>query len=490
MKRFVFVMLVIATTLLYAKELDKSDAKNSIVKIFTVSNTPSYTTPWRSDTSKSTGSGCIIKDNMILTNAHVVTDATYLEVLKHGQTKRYEAKVLYIAHNSDLALITVKDKSFFKGTKALKLGKLPQLQEEVTVYGFPTGGEMLSITKGVISRIEHQSYAHSYHSLLAIQIDAPVNPGNSGGPALSSGKVVGLVMQGRRRSQNIGYIIPTTVIRHFFEDIKDKKYDGYSIFGINFQAMESPVLTSMYQLKDRRYGVLVTKVYPSSPADRALKVGDILVKIGKYNIMTNGKVEFRKGEFTHFKYAYENHQFGDTIECEVIRNGQQKKFQVRLDKHWHELSLRRVKKHESKPTYYIYGGLVFMPLYSGNSLPYMFRDTYPDANKTELVKLQKVLDSELTKGFNTFGGEVIVKVNGKEFKDFSEFVSLLESEKDEFIVFEDCYGYQLVLETKEVVKKHKEILKRYYIKADRSDDLLPKKKDIRYVKNSCQRKVK
>ena len=116
-------------------------------------------------------------------------------MLKNGDTKRYEAKILSICHDCDLALITVKDKDFFKDTNSLEIGELPKLEQKVDVYGFPEGGETLSVTSGVISRIENQVYVHSGKSLLAIQIDAAINPGNSGGPAVSDGKVVGVVMQ-------------------------------------------------------------------------------------------------------------------------------------------------------------------------------------------------------------------------------------------------------------------------------------------------------
>ena len=121
--------------------------KESIVKIFTVASSSDFTTPWTSSISEFSGSGCIISGQRILTNAHMVTDATYVEVLKNGEIKRYEAEVLSIDHEADLALITIKDKTFFKDTKSLEIGGLPLLQVEVNVYGFPKGGETLSITK-------------------------------------------------------------------------------------------------------------------------------------------------------------------------------------------------------------------------------------------------------------------------------------------------------------------------------------------------------
>ncbi|CAA6823910.1 MAG: Serine protease, partial [uncultured Sulfurovum sp.] len=296
------VLLLLTQTLMAKSVVDTKNAKvkSSIVKIYTVANEPDYRSPWASHVNEFSGSGCIISGQRILTNAHVVSDSTYVEVLKNGETKRYEAEVLSIAHESDLAMITVKDKSFFDGTQSLDIGSLPELQQEVNVYGFPMGGDTLSITKGVVSRIEHQYYAHGGKYLMAIQIDAAVNHGNSGGPALADNKVIGLVMQGDSRGENIGYMIPPSVIKHYLKDMKDKKYDGYPYVGMHTQDLESPVMKELYGLKGKKHGVLINKIIPNSSAIEVLKEGDILISIGGYKVHSNNKVEFRDKEFAHY----------------------------------------------------------------------------------------------------------------------------------------------------------------------------------------------
>ena len=143
----------------------------------------------------SNGSGCFISGNRILTNAHVVSNSTFIQVRKYGQSKKVKARVLSISHESDLALLTVDDEDFFNDVKPLSLGNLPSVREKVTVYGFPLGGDTLSVTEGIVSRIEHRNYAHSSSYLLAGQIDAAINPGNSGGPVMVGSNIVGVVMQ-------------------------------------------------------------------------------------------------------------------------------------------------------------------------------------------------------------------------------------------------------------------------------------------------------
>jgi S1-C subfamily serine protease len=100
---------------------------------------------------------------------------------------KHRARVHAVGHACDLAVLAVDDRSFWaEGADTphpptpLSLGDVPHLQDQVTVVGFPQGGDNLSITSGVVSRIELTNYAHGAAQLLAIQLDAAINPGNSG----------------------------------------------------------------------------------------------------------------------------------------------------------------------------------------------------------------------------------------------------------------------------------------------------------------------
>ena len=453
-------------------ETKKAQVKDSIVKIFTVTSEPDFDSPWSSSISGGTGSGFIIDEDKILTNAHVVTNATYIEVLKNGEIKRYEAEVLSIDHEADLALITVKDKQFFKNTKSLELGELPSLQEKIQVYGFPMGGETLSVTEGVVSRVENQYYSNSGKSLLAIQVDASINPGNSGGPAILNGKVVGLVMQVMTYGENLGYMIPTSIIRHYLKDMKDGKYDGFPYFGIMAQGLESPVMKEKYGLKGKNYGILINKTIPNSPASKVLKTGDILTAIDGQRVFSNLKVEFREKEFTDFDYVLDKHQFGNTVNLTILRDKQEKNVSVVLDKKVNELELIKIQNPEKRPSYYIYGGLVFVPgtreVISSDSKYYSI---YPDKDREELVILKRILPSSLTKGLK-YSLYVIDSVNGKKIKNFKEFVAMLENTKDKFTVFEDEDHTQIILNHKDVLRKQQDVLKKYNIKSYKSDNLL------------------
>jgi S1-C subfamily serine protease len=136
-----------------------SEQYRSVVKVFCTSSGPNYLMPWQNKPHRdSTGSGFAVEGRRLVTNAHCVADSTHCQVRKHGEAVKFTAKVAAVSHECDLALLTVEDDAFWEGLEALPLGEIPQLQDAVTVVGYPTGGDNISVTGGVVSRVDFQQY--------------------------------------------------------------------------------------------------------------------------------------------------------------------------------------------------------------------------------------------------------------------------------------------------------------------------------------------
>ena len=140
-------------------------------------------------------------------------------------------------------MLELEDFTPFSDVPYLEIGDLSKLDTAVTVVGYPIGGERISVTRGIVSRIDFQPYSHSgvdHH--LTIQIDAAINPGNSGGPVLQDGKVAGVAFQGYSGAvaQNVGYMIPTPVIERFRKDVEDGSYDKYVDLNVADFALVNP----------------------------------------------------------------------------------------------------------------------------------------------------------------------------------------------------------------------------------------------------------
>lgn len=457
--------------------------KESIVKIYTVVSLPSYQEPWNTSTAQFSGSGSIIAGQKILTNAHVIANSTFLEVKRYGKTKRYEAEVLYASHHADLAVITVKDKSFFKDTVALELGRLPTTQEEVVVYGFPTGGDTLSVTKGVVSRIEHQQYAHSSEYMLSVQIDAAINPGNSGGPVISTkGKIAGVVMQGLRGADNIGYMVPTPTVEHFFKDMEDGKYHGFPDIGITVQDMENPASRKKFGVSEEQTGVLAYNILFNSPAKGIIKPGDILTKIDGHKIANDGTVEFRPKEYTSFGYYIDNHQVNDEISFGIIRNSKETEVKFPLTTTSEDFFLVQREQYDVFPRYFIFGGFVFTPVtknyvnaglsfFSGAGELGSLMTEWPSKDRSEAVIISQVLASDTNKGYHQLNDWVINKVDGELFQNFDAFYKLINESTTNYITLEDKDGYKVIVDRKLALAENDAVLERYHIGSAQSKDL-------------------
>lgn len=415
--------------------------QDAIVKIFTTAKTYRYDTPWQiAGVEELTGSGCIIAGRRILTNAHVVSNATHIEVGRNGDPERYPARVVAVAHEADLALLEVADPAFYADVAPLEFGELPELLDSIVVYGFPTGGDGLSVTKGIISRIEMTSYIHSILSMLGLQVDAAVNSGNSGGPALMDGKIVGIVMQTLPSAENIGYLVPTPVIAHFLRDLEDGRYDGFPDLGAAWQPLENRALRIAAGMTNGGSGVYVSLVVADSAADGLIQPGDVLLAIDGQPIANDGSVLLRPGLRVALDYLVAARQKGETALVSVLRQGQRLEIAVALRTGRIDAALVGYPEYDRDPEYYILGGLVLMPLTvnflqswgdkwlrdaPSNLLRYLDREREHPGE--QVVVISSLLTSGLTGGYTGVESCRVVAVNGKAFASFRELTTLLDA---------------------------------------------------------------
>lgn len=462
--------------------------ENSIVKIYTTSAAPDYFTPWRlMNPSQSTGSGSLISDRRILTNAHVVADASYVQVQRHNDPQRYVAEVLFVSHASDLALLTVSDQAFFEGMEPLEVGELPEPHTEVNVFGFPVGGRTLSITRGILSRVEHQVYAHSGEYLLAGQIDAAINPGNSGGPVVVDGRIAGVVMQsaGGGRTEALGYFVPPDIIRHMLADASNDSYDGFPDLGFRTQELESPAAREAFGLSEDQNGVLVIKVFENSPAWGQLRENDVLVGIDDFDVASDGSIQLNEDVQTNYKHAIDMRQIGERIELTVAREGVEQPLSLMARRREDSYTLVRSETFDETPEYRVYGGIVFVPLSMnlikrwGNdwtrNAPVDFlsaRQQWATPERREAVVALQVLASDVNLGYHDLRNWVVHTVNGVQVRDFDHFATLLRDNESEYVTFRNDTGYQVVVNHTEALESEERVLSRYRVPAPQSDGLL------------------
>jgi len=462
--------------------------QKSLVRITATEVEPDYRAPWNSGgVQRGIGAGFVIDGNRIMTNAHVVSNSRYLTVERDGDPNKYPATVLFVAHDCDLALLKVASPDFFKNMLPLKFGGIPDLESTVSAYGYPLGGERMSVTAGIVSRIDFQLYTHSsVDQHLAIQISAQINPGNSGGPVMQDAKVVGVAFQGYSGdvAQGVAYMIPTPVIRRFLKDVEDGHYDRYVDLGITFAKLQNPAQRHFLGLKDDDRGVLVGTVIAAGPAANSLQAGDVLLAIDDHPIASDGTVEL-EGSRVDMPEVVERKFKGDEVKLDIWRDKKPASATIELGSVWPYLYLAH--GYDVKPRYIVYGGLVFQPLTL--DLVDAFQPTdvrirhYFDYFVVEQIYLEHpevvILTNVLPDPTNTYlapyRSSIVDEVNGKKIRKLDDLAAAFAEKADRFVVRMIGDGPPLVLDPKEVESARERIKTRYNVLVEQNLEEQPSK---------------
>lgn len=492
MHRFRFFLWALASAIVMnASGQPYGQIQNSLVRITSTESEPDYRAPWNSGViGRGVGAGFVIAGERILTNAHVVSNSRYLTVEREGDPNKYPATVQFVAHDCDLALLRVNNSTFWKNMKPLEFGDIPSLESTVSAYGYPIGGERMSVTTGIVSRTDFNLYTHSaIDSHLAIQISAQINPGNSGGPVLQNGKVVGVAFQGYSGdvAQGVAYMIPTPVIRRFLKDIEDGHYDRYVDLGITYSKLQNPAQRHYLGLQDNDRGVLVNTVIQAGPCGKLLQPGDVLLSIDGHAIASDAFVEF-EGERVQMPEVVERKFKGDTVKLELMRNKQPLTLEINLGSVWPYFM--QGHSYDIRPRYVLYGGLLFQPMSLDLMEAYRITDLrvrhFFDffvsdqiyLEHPEVVILTNILPDPINTYLTPFRYGIVDEINGKKVGTLQDLARALEQPAEHFVIKMVGEGAPLVLDAKKVEQARARIKERYSVFAEENLDEQPPPKQV------------
>ncbi|MFI5355732.1 MAG: trypsin-like peptidase domain-containing protein [Opitutales bacterium] len=463
--------------------------ENSVVKVFATMRYPDPFRPWTKQPPREvTASGVVIEGRRILTNAHVAIYASQVQIQANQSGDKLSATVEFVAPGIDLAVLKVDDESFFATHPALARAKvLPEVKDAVMVYGYPTGGVSLSITKGIVSRIEFVPYNYPT-SGLRIQIDAAINPGNSGGPAMAGDKMIGLAFSHLGGAENIGYIIPCEEIELFLADIADGHYDGKPALFDQLQTFENPALRPFLGLDKSVEGMIVTEP-DSTEAGYPLKAWDVITKIGDRPIDNEGMIKLGANLRVAFPYLVQQIATHGTVPLTIVRAG--KAMDIKLP-----VTAKRPMLVEDLaggyPPYFILGPLAFS---TGNALffsPFSQnakamlglsvlgnplatrRGDRPAFPGEELVVVSApFFPNKLVLGYGNSVSRVVESVNGIPIRNLRHLVEVLRDSREKFLTFKFFgRGETLVFPREAMIKATDDIMADNDIRAQASPELL------------------
>jgi S1-C subfamily serine protease len=467
-----------------------SKLENSVVKVFSTLRGPDPFKPWtKAAPQEVTGSGVIIEGHRILTNAHVVGYASQVEIQANQAGGKVAATVVAIARGIDLAILQVDDEAFFAGRAAAsRASLLPEVRDAVFAYGYPTGGTSLSITKGIVSRIEFVPYSYAAFGL-RIQIDAAINPGNSGGPVFAGEQMVGLAFGGAANTQNIGYIIPNEEIELFLRAVANGKNDGKPALLDEIQTLENPTLRTYLKLDKSVEGAVVQQPYRTD-AGYPLKEWDVITHIGASPIDNQGMVKLGGNLRVRFQYRVQQLVSDGKVPLTIVRDGKSRQLLLPVT---NGRPLLIPSLAGSYPSYFVYGPLVFSrasaEFLSGisnnaaalNSASFIGtplvtrRGESATPEREELVVISSpFFPHKLVSGYSNRFGAVVRSINEVPVRSLRQLVSLLRELKDELIVvrFDQRGGETMVLPRKEMEAATEAILSDNGIRQQGSQDML------------------
>jgi len=419
------------------KAASSPSVEASVVKLFVTRQRAGHQNPWQAETVEaSSGSGAIIRTPGggvgVLTAAHVVADALVIQVQRSADVsnKKLPAVVRAVNHGCDLALVEVPGLA----NDPLEIADpdgIPALRSKIQVVGFPIGGDKISVTEGVVSRVEVTDYSHSYRGALALTVDAAINSGNSGGPVISEGKIVGVAFQ-KLAGEGIegqGHAVPACLIHRFLRGVEANRDLTMTSLRISAQTLESQAMRNRFCSSQCDGGVLITETSVGPGEEIALQRHDVLKKINGYSIDAFGSVSYR-GHRVQMAALQDEFYVGDEVSLVVERD------KVELELTQKLLPTRFLVKrglYDQQTPFFIVGGLVFQQLTleylhslkQVDRLPHMeqlYHRGLLTENRTEVVQVSQVLSHPVNAGFSGgwSGSPVVTAINNQPVRDLAD----------------------------------------------------------------------
>lgn len=424
-------------------EINSNDA---VVQVFAVASSFNWLLPFKSPNQFTiTGSGFLINDEgYFITNSHVVVDAksVWIQIPSLGRIN-IDAQVISVCPHRDIALVKIKP----EGLEIIKKAnhKIPYLTfgdsdkvyrtDKILVLGYPLGQHYLKSTTGIVSGREH------IKNRLFIQIDAPINQGNSGGPVLNkAGEVIGITTAMIPNAQNIGYIIPINELKIILDDLYKKPFLRKIDIGIVFH--NSSETQAAYLKNPQAGGLYIYNVCKGSLADKSgIKIGDMLYEINGYKIDVYGDIKVPwSNEKISLLDVISTFREGQNVDVLLYRMGEKKEISFKFEQS-SPLPIRKKYHQYEDIDYEVFGGIVFMQL-SENHIDLLIEDV-PSLNKYENAENQfvpKIVISAIFPGSEVarldvlIPGDIVFQVNDKEVNTLSELREALKiSLKTEYI---------------------------------------------------------
>lgn len=366
----------------------------NVVQVTMTVSERDFLRPWQmGGESAARCSGIImdVKRRLIITNSHCVASSEVVFLQREDFPEPIVATVVEIARDMDLAVLTTEDAGFWANLAIrpvidLDDARLPYLSSRVRVVGYPMGGKSITITEGIVSRLDGQIYPNGLlpsargtpDNLVIVQVDAAINHGNSGGPVFDQdGRLLGLAFAALASASNVGYVIPSVLVRNFLQTVeKGGRWLAQPEIGVMFKKIQNDGIRHWLRLQEHESGIQARSVAPLSPISGAVQKGDVLLTVDGMKVDGQGTLKFdvdgkevslpfdikvtqkAPGEYTKMEFLRVNTSTG---ERQMISINEQfhpvKPLVARFDDS--PMPVKGRERFAAEPTYFVFSGLVW-----------------------------------------------------------------------------------------------------------------------------------
>jgi len=450
--------------------------KNTVVKIICDVAAFHWLEPYNPPmVSSGSGSGFFINsDGDIVTNWHVVNQAQLVQIeIPALGAERLTVEVAGISPERDVALLRLTQ--YAKERIAKVLGDIPFLKfgnsdevrrgQDVLALGYPLGVQALKSTQGIVSGRERISLIKQS----CIQTTAPLNPGNSGGPAINSaGQVVGINFAGMGKAQNVGYIIPINDVKSAIKDLHKIRLLRRPLLGCSLEPANEDMIEFLGNPKPG--GFYIAKVFKNMMLEKfGVQAGDMIYEVNGYQVDRFGRaaVPWNEDKVSMLEIL-DRLEVGDKIYMVIYRNGERKEIEFMLEPRFLQ-PVRFIYPDFEEIDYETIAGIVVMEL-AQNHLPILAEQAHallayesPEKQYEPALVVSSVQPTSLANKLRLlYPGMIISEVNGEPVKTLEEFrVAVRKSKKTRFLTIRTQEHWFVVFSVDNIVLDEDRLSKIY-----------------------------
>lgn len=447
------------------------DAEASLVEIEITRKTYNYKIPWIVGNGQIRKNGIIISGNRILTTADGLSGQYLCRIRKGGQSRHYEAQILWIDYHTNIALLDVAEPGFWDGMNPIKLAAELPLTGDLQVYRWRNG--RIESRAAEIIRLFIGKSKTSYIRHLSLAVSSEISAAGWAEVVIHKNRLIGLTSSGSEKRLTI---LPAPFIDFVLEGHEEREKQGAAFFDFDWMDGKNPALLHSKGFEESGIGVVITEIGKRGLSENTLCIGDILYEIDGFPVDNDGKyIDPDYGRLSIYGLAMRSRFAGQTIPMKVWRDGTGIDINYILPSADFEKSVIPEQSYDSAPEYLIAGGIVFQPLTGallrslGSNKPILldyYEEKPPVGIRDGLVLLSMVLPDEYNRSYESAHLLLVDQINGYSIHNLNDVENALKNPKDGYhnICFmPDEAIIHMVIDADELSDATNRILERYRI---------------------------